>query len=354
MSYLAKFPFGMLTGAILAWALTYPGSVPKGQAQERKLPEKRKFNATTADGVRLVGDFYPSPKGHNGPTIMLLHAIGRSATKDALSRKNFAPAFIEELQALGYAVLTFDFRGYGESTQVEMKFWDSNPLKLPVNRANPPTSIESSKFTLAQHFLTMGNDLTAAKEWLNLANNSRECNSAALVLVACEETAMLALAWAYCEHLDPARRKDPTNPTSEQQGKDIVAFIFLSFRDSLNGVGQSIRLPGWFQKCPSLRDTPMANIVSAEDAAGQNSWKRVLPYIRPENLKAKYEARGMGITHVVKSKLVGHRLLTGVANFKAEEWIDSYLTKHLPGDRVWRQQPQVGNVAEFNFRLLGF
>ncbi|GBD34979.1 hypothetical protein HRbin36_00083 [bacterium HR36] len=322
-------------------------------AQEQKLPEKQKFNATTPDGVRLAGDFYPSPKGRNGPVILLLHAVGRSATKEALSRKNFPPAFIQELQAKGYAVLTFDFRGYGESTQVEQKFWTNNPLGLPVNPLNPPASIDAKQFTNPRHFLSMGNDLIAAKEWLNLANNAGDCNAAALVIVACEETGMLALCWAYAEHMDPARRKDPLNPNSESQGRDIGALIFFSFRDTLNGVGIGTRLPAWLQKCPDLRDTPMANNVAAEDSIGRSAWQRVLNYIRPEAQKAKFEARGTG-TNVIKSKLVGHRLLTGVANFKAEDWIDSYISKYLGGERRWRQQPQVGNVGEFNLRLLGF
>jgi hypothetical protein len=164
---------------------------------------------------------------------------------------------------------------------------------------------------------------------------------------------MLALCWAYAEHMDPARRKDPLNPASEMQGRDIAAFIFFSFRDTLNGVGIGTRLPSWFNNCQDLRDTPMANNVAADDSTGRSSWQRVLTYIRPEAQKAKYEARGTG-TNIIKSKLVGHRLLTGVANFKAEDWIDSYVNKYVSGDRRWRQQPQLGNVAEFNVRLLGF
>lgn len=353
MSRVTRLLAATVALGVITLGLSGMGSRSPVQAQAQKLPDKQKFNAVTPDGVRLVGDFYPSPKGRNGPVIMLLHAVGRSATKDALSRKNFPPAFIEELQSKGYAVLTFDFRGYGESTQVEPKFWNANPLGLPVNPMNPPSSIEAKQFTQPRHFLSMGNDLIAAKEWLNLANNGGDCNSASTVIVACEESGMLALCWAYAEYLDPARRKDPLNPASEQQGKDIAAFIFFSFRDSLNGVGIGTRLPSWFAKCPDLRDTPMANNVGAEDSSGRSSWQRVLTYIRPETHKAKFEARGTGM-NVVKSKLIGHRLLTGVANFKAEEWIDGYLNKFLSGDRRWRQQPQVGNVSEFNIRLLGF
>jgi predicted acyl esterase len=76
------------SGLALAIALALLGlrqdSVP---AQDKKLPEKQKFNATTPDGVKLVGDFYPSPKGRNGPVIMLLHAVGRSDTKTTSAAK---------------------------------------------------------------------------------------------------------------------------------------------------------------------------------------------------------------------------------------------------------------------------
>src|SRR5579871_5903348 len=73
----------------------------------------------TFDKVELQGDWYPSPKeGKKSPAALLLHKLGPNC-----DRKQMAP-LAEALQAGGYAVLTFDFRGHGASTGVTPEdFW---------------------------------------------------------------------------------------------------------------------------------------------------------------------------------------------------------------------------------------
>lgn len=93
-----------------------------GPASASAQPEKPKaVEFVTADGVELHGTFYPSSKA-KARTVLMLHDFGEH------SRKADWVRLAKSLQAKGYAVLTFDFRGHGESTKVTKPgIYDVNP-----------------------------------------------------------------------------------------------------------------------------------------------------------------------------------------------------------------------------------
>ncbi|MBN1773031.1 MAG: alpha/beta fold hydrolase [Deltaproteobacteria bacterium] len=73
--------------------------------------EPRRVTLATADGVTLVGDWFPSPLGAAAPTLLLLHgADGR--------RSDWQPLVDRLLASPGAraSVLAIDLRGHGEST----------------------------------------------------------------------------------------------------------------------------------------------------------------------------------------------------------------------------------------------
>src|SRR5688500_10594130 len=65
----------------------------------------------SADDVDLIGRFYRSPK--KKPTMLLLHGVGNNR-----SSRVWRP-LAERLHKEGYGVLSFDFRGHGQSTTVD-------------------------------------------------------------------------------------------------------------------------------------------------------------------------------------------------------------------------------------------
>src|SRR5262249_49905366 len=68
----------------------------------------------TYDGVKLAGTFYPHKTGTKRGVVLLLHNFDpRKGTGN--SSADGMDDFAEKLQAAGYAVLRFDFRGFGES-----------------------------------------------------------------------------------------------------------------------------------------------------------------------------------------------------------------------------------------------
>lgn len=110
------FPCGALAlfgGLALSWAAGSfmvrgeAGFVPPAE------PPARDFRIRTGDGLRLAATYWPGRKA-GSPTVLLLHGV-----KD--SRASTAPT-ATWLSGLGYAVLTIDFRGHGESDMSERSF----------------------------------------------------------------------------------------------------------------------------------------------------------------------------------------------------------------------------------------
>lgn len=66
-----------------------------------------KINFLTSDGVKIVGNWFPSATG--APSVLLLHM--RPATKESWND------FAIKLSAAGFSVLAIDLRGHGESTE---------------------------------------------------------------------------------------------------------------------------------------------------------------------------------------------------------------------------------------------
>src|SRR5262249_40278407 len=102
-------PLGLLLGVAML-ALPWPGAAG---AQDKG----GKVSFDTADGVTIQGTFYRG-KGKDEPAGLLLHKLGSDSHKDGWD------SLAEKLNAKGYGVLSFDFRGHGASTAVDpAKFW---------------------------------------------------------------------------------------------------------------------------------------------------------------------------------------------------------------------------------------
>src|SRR6266852_5397654 len=99
----------------LALCLLAGGPLPSARAQGMPKPEKVHF--TTVDQVELHGTYWASTKMRKAPTVLLLHKLGGKSHEDGWDR------LAGKLQQEGCAVLSFDFRGHGDSTSVAADFW---------------------------------------------------------------------------------------------------------------------------------------------------------------------------------------------------------------------------------------
>ncbi len=97
--------------------------VPLSQVRAQNASEKVGFD--TVDGVRIEGTYYPSPKaGKSTPCVLLLHDFDHK-TGGNHSRTDEWNALAASLQKADYSVLSFDFRGFGQSTGISPQvFWN--------------------------------------------------------------------------------------------------------------------------------------------------------------------------------------------------------------------------------------
>jgi hypothetical protein len=81
------------------------------------LPETVQF--TTCDWVQIQGTFYPPIEKKKGLTVLMLQDEGARRSDENWER------LARALQKQGHAVLTFDFRGHGDSTVIQQPnlFW---------------------------------------------------------------------------------------------------------------------------------------------------------------------------------------------------------------------------------------
>lgn len=267
----ARFCVAFVAAAGILWAL-WAGSEVRGQAstpQRRpvtrktevppKAPPKGSKTASqgkeltpdsvaleTADGVRLSATYYRSRTGAKAAPVLLLHR------RDGTQRD--WKAFAEQLQALNYAVMTLDFRGYGESRRVNPVVYSKREGagRRPVTELNPQTFRR-------QDYLAMLEDVETAKRFLVQRHNGvvraadsgargaggrdvdyqqvAELNISKLTVIGAELGATIGAIWA-------ARDWSwPDLPFGGQQGRDVIALVLISPSWNMPGVGLSLQGP---------------------------------------------------------------------------------------------------------------
>ena len=218
----------------------------------------------TLDGVTLEGHFYKAdPKDgakDKNATVLLLHNFGKSGGG---SNQDNWDALAQALSEDGYSVLSFDFRGFGNSHKVSKDFWD--PIKgrhnrelMPqlANKNPPPDTIEHKDFDgrSSEYYPYLVNDVTAAKTYLDKHSGNGQANSSNLILVGAGEGAAIGAMWMESQwHLQKISGIDPKTgrPTlDEPEGRDVAGAVWLDLSPKLGE--REIRAPstpGWWT-CP--------------------------------------------------------------------------------------------------------
>ncbi|HEX8626237.1 MAG TPA: alpha/beta fold hydrolase [Allosphingosinicella sp.] len=104
---------GLIGGLALSWVA---GSfMVRGEASTVPATgaPARDFRIRTSDGLTLAATYWPGRRP-DSPAVLLLHGV-------KASRASTAPT-ADWLHALGYAALTIDFRGHGQSDMAERSF----------------------------------------------------------------------------------------------------------------------------------------------------------------------------------------------------------------------------------------
>src|SRR5262245_3927247 len=148
-------------------------------------------NIPTVDSVKLKGYFYEGSK-KNG-TVILLHPIGEG--KSSKDWKGLA----ESLEKAGYAVMMFDFRGHGDSTEIiDMKQFTSyqvNRFKLKVK-----DTIDVTDFiNIPSYPQILVNDIAAVKAFLDRKHDLGTCSTSNTIVIGADSGGTLGAIWINSE-----------------------------------------------------------------------------------------------------------------------------------------------------------
>lgn len=310
----------MLCGLALRSAFGLPALEDSG-------PER--FSCETADGVTLVGDFYPpgKAKGERGPCVLLLHAVGPG--RATASRGDFGRLPVA-LQREGFAVVTFDFRGHGESKLIDpLRYYEVYPPARQLPNPAAANKIDSRDFRTPLEVAAFANDLVAIKVWVNKQNNLKRCNSHQVGLLGVEQSGLLALLFAINEHRDLNRPLDisavRSGADNRFEGEDLSALVWLSTTDRLGADRLDPNLVQAWLQFTQARSLPLLAVFGEEDQAAREFWARAASVLRSRERDGQV---GSSLRRIKGTSLTGLKLLEHEV-FGVQKELATFLTDAL-------------------------
>jgi len=335
--------------ALAAFALT-PWA---GQAQKEDKGDKVRI--TTVDGVDLNAKFYACRDGKikNPPMVLMLHPLGETSSKKPWV------ALAEKLSEKS-AVMTFDFRGHGQSTEIDPDlFWKErfNRSVLNVKAAGNAAAANKNnlefKELLPAYSTGYINDIAACKAYLDRKNDTGACNTSSFILVGAEDGATLGAIWLNSEYHRHRLVQHPVTllmaPENRPEGLDVIACVWLSIKSTVGSrtvsVGNTLSIP------LKERGVPMVFMFGEEDTKAKAVANAALSFLpKGKTAKSKFPFTA-GVP--VKTKLSGMELLQkslnvdgaihqylfggpdveGVVDAKAREWQEREFRKT---QYIWR------------------
>lgn len=339
---------------LIMLTLSWQGWTDDQPPQPTTWPPAETFTCETADGVTLAGDFYPAPDTRRlvAPCVVLLHPIGPG--KAHASRRDFG-LWPEELRKAGFAVITFDFRGYGDSKAIDAeKFWSQHTPRTPNQIKS--TKIDNQDFMSRSDWLHLVNDLVAIKVWMNLQNNDRRCHSHALFLIGFEQAALLGTLWMTNELQDAQRPMDVSSVRlgriDRYEGDDLAGAIWVSMTDRL-GMDrvEGALIQRWFSQL-RLKPMPLHGVFGENDRPSREFWNWIAGSQRGQ--EKKREEPILGTTLIEGTSLMGLKLLDHEALQVKTKIIQALKQQAESLNRPWSVHKGNLEPSMVDFRPLGF
>jgi hypothetical protein len=349
LRFLTVLPGVALAGLLACGVLAQEN---KNDKDKDKAETSKKIKFTSYDGVELAGTFYPKLPGgkDRDACVMLLHNFDR--IKGGNSHQDGWDHLAEELQKEGYAVLSFDFRGFGDSKEVSReKFW--NRAKAPQNMmlsiaAKTPDTIDFKEFR-SGYFPNLANDIAAARACLDHKNDIREVNSSNLILIGAGEGATLGSLWLASECKRKRARgvlSDNRPDLDDAESRDVACAVWLSMETTLAGLSMPVRI--WLEEAGAANRIPMGFLYGSDDRESKSTADSMARSIKNSSRKTKLEltaAQGIKDT-----RLRGSQLLTKSLN--TEQLIKNYLEQVMDkrGTKEPRSHDPIKTTFYWSFR----
>ena len=290
--------------ATLAAALTV-ATAAAAHAQPPATPAAKGVETTsvrTKDGWTLPVTYFRSGGGKDSPVVVLLHGAGGNRLVWGNERGGFA----KRLHDAGFAVVTVDLRKHGEAQPPAT----GGPTRGPKT-AGP-----------IDFPLMAAMDLEAVKDFLVARHQAEELNVRKTGILAADETAPVAAAFAEADWIKPPHPDAPLGSGERTpRGQDIRALALLSPAESAGRINMGRVLP-------TLKNVKAAVFVAvaAEDRADKGTAAKVYERL----LGPESEERRVFLQKYDTAKARGTELLgTGDVESKLIVFFTKYL-KDLP------------------------
>jgi len=322
----------------------------------------------TADGVKIVGKLYKSPKGAQ-PVVLMLHDY--KADPNEVVWNDTAKL----LASKDYNVLRFDFRGHGKSTDViPGEFWirPENRNLVSLGGKNPAVKSSISYKEFRQNYFPMlVQDIAAARHQIDVLNDNGIVNASTIYLLGVGDAASLGMLYLASEW-SRERQKPNTAvvpnfvspnrylfPNIDPAGMDFGGAIWLSPTRNPSISNQNLKDWALSPRTVNLRtETAMLFVHGEKDtksaAVAKYLYKDVLmveartnpisgqKLIRPEQTFIR-DIKGSNATGTA---LLGHQLGTEEMIEKFLKAVDNERRSRTRKTREW-DKPLIVEVQQF-------
>ncbi|MGL4549580.1 MAG: alpha/beta hydrolase family protein, partial [Gemmataceae bacterium] len=324
----------------LAAVVAVLASSPEASGQkEKKIPTKS-VTIPTYDGAILSGTLYPNPGGKREAVAVLLHHF--DTKKGGSSQSEGWSNLAAGLHADGYAVLSFDFRGFGDSTAVNKeKFWTfaHNRTHLKGKKGEKVETISHTNFQ-SGYFPYLVNDVAAVRAYLDRRNDAKEVNSGNIVLIGAGDGAAVGAMWMAHE---ARRRRDKSGGLGmmmlgEPEVRDVAAAVWISPSGKIGTKPVGLQnLMRWTADAGKANKVPMAFVFGKNDGESDTVASALFKTLKPMGAKGKDTTTG--IERIPDVKFKGAELLD--KELGTVKWITgTYLNKVMEdrGAREWNER----------------
>jgi hypothetical protein len=280
--------------------------------------------------------------------VLVLHDFDKSGGS---SRTDEWDSLATRLQKEGYAVLSFDFRGFGQSTGVSPIFWKAqqNQLFRGAKMPKPPATISHKEFAPV-YYRQLVNDVAAAKAWLDNENDAGSLNSRNVIVIGAGQGATVGLMWMASEYKRHrgiqvqellVGQPIPVRLDDEPAGSDLIAGIWLSLSPSL--AGYQMPVSNWIKEIGKTNKLPMAFIHGEEKSdpanlQAVNYLKTIYPDFKRGTAIKDKDLKYTGEKSIA-AKLTGSKLLQanlGTDTFIVEQYLTPLTTDRSPAQ--WKKR----------------
>jgi pimeloyl-ACP methyl ester carboxylesterase len=308
----------LLTALVLLGVAVLPGGTVSGQPARKKI-EGKPVTFNSFDGVELSGTLYINPTGKRDAVVLLLHDF--DIKKGGSSQVNW-PDLASALHADGFHVLSFDFRGFGDSKNVSKEFWGwrHNGFQHIRNALKKGEKKLDHKNFNSTYLPYLVNDVAAAKAYLDRRNDQKELNSSNIVVIGAGDGATVGALWLANEC---RLRRDTAMPPIPLPGaavlapleiNDVACAVWLSINPTI-GKRNGPVVNRWILEAGKANKVPMGFLYGKNDSKADGVARRLVASLKgtskalPNTTLRAIEATNLAGNDLLQAKLPTEALI---------------------------------------------